>query len=1534
MDGEQAVPLHLSIEEAVQHFAGARDLKRPTVAVQFRNTEVVALLDSGAHISCMNTATFRALPRSAVLARRDCTAMPMATAANGTKMVFKGLYLLQFKIKNLGTCTWPIAILDELRSAMILGADFQRACGAIIDYEDNSVRWRRTPSKMEDSLQTLALEKSAFVHPRSQQRVSVLTLGERAPQQTGVVSPLAFDCIESLEVFRHGKGAMTLINHSDIPMHLPKGAVVAQWQPVAESDLISLEEITEKMLQKAQEERKVDSRDIRASPREPENWSLKQCSPEKEEFLRKHIKLGCPPEWREKYMRLFIKYHAAFANDDHDLGHCNAVPHRIRMKTQEPVHKKQFRVPFAHQDFVNTTTDELLKKQVIESSDSPYNSPIFAVPKPHGGGLRLVQDLRAVNAAAYEDKYAFREVSDCVDEVGKRNSDTFSCLDFTSGYWQQELHPDSRQYTAFTVHGKGRFQWTRTVMGLSGAPASFSRLMEKVFKGVPGTITYLDDCLSHSPGHKTHLADLEECLKRCLQYNLKLNVKKCNFAAKEVNYLGFTLSGRGVQPGKEKTEAVRNFPEPQSVDRIRQFCGLANYFRHMIPNFARYNAVLSRLTSKDAKWKGGPLPPEARQAFQHLKDKLCTYPTLAHPRRNEKFYLSTDASAGTPTLPGGFGAVLTQYINNKERVIAYASRPLKAHEKNYSAFLLEKAAILWALEHFHVYLYDSKFIVVTDHRPLEKLSTVHKKTFGRLQEALSRYNCQIIYRPGKQNGPADALSRNPLQSLQISSIEMRHRQLKDPLCAALMTNDPIQQRTQRITARAWRQAYRQNCYVKDGVLYYKANNSDQEKLVVPFEDRHQLLRAAHVTRFAGHNSAQKMIQRLTLKYWWPGLVADAHSFAKTCEPCQESNTSRMKGKARLNPLEAPMVPNYRVHIDLFGGNLPRSTTGNKFILVITDAFTKLAELVPLRNKEARTVALAFFSKWICRHGVPKIVVSDRGTEFTSEFTQRLMDYLETDHKLTSAYHPQTNSSAESFNREIIRYIRVMSEKGGRDWESYIPSLMLAYNTRVHEATKFSPFFLTYGAHPQLPHFTLEQRPLRGEDWPTSMLKKLKDAFVIAKQNLETAALRNKQAYDKHTREQPTFLPGETAMLHFPRSSFNEPAPKFVRQWVKVQVVKQLGEDTYAVRKPTSLRDTTTTVHVNRLKKYFASPQEEVAAPDTNQQNEAKNRAHETANRALTSNEDSQIPPTKALPTAIRRSPRLAQANSTKAPNEEQKDEDYDEESTVTYTFRTRRRPTQQHQPQPRVPINNAQPPQPIPQQVHTPPVQRNPTPPPAQHMPAPTQQPQLQELPKPNIPTNPPEQLRTFRFTQQQPRRPEAAASPPALRRSTRPKQLTDKMREYKANKTLRAPRKSRNSTAASPLRQPTTAEKLALEEERFKRASSSTSSASSTLQLQDPAATQRVITVTRDVANMARAHHAALAHGIPISAPTLSPPAEARASEERAPDPPTPPPAVLTPSPPPPERAPAAENSNPSMLQALTDAFGALTSSRQPAKK
>ncbi len=1107
-----------------------------------------------------------ALPQSVIVGESSVKNVNLKSATQHQLDIQKSV-VLRFSVPGLGPVQWPLLVVRNFSNRLLLGMDFLQTYGATINTVTRQLTWNTAGAKQRAYL---VLRRAVHLPAHATQKVTAKIKGD--------IQTVNFLCSSVTEGVQEGLYSTHQLNHfplfnrTDHTVTFPRNTVLALAVPVPDANLLTF-------------------RDIAAIQDKFEPPAASTCNKEKKDMITAFVSGLRHLNYSQQrgLLAVLLKHHDAVSESKFDLGRTAVIPHVLRPKSDQSIFVKQFPIPAKQQEFINEQVDKLLQQRCIRPDYvSPHNSPVFAVRKPHSNELRLVIDMRRINDNLHDDFHSFMDVHQCLDRLGGLQANFMSALDLVSAYWQLELHPDSQQYTAFTVPGRGKFVWTVTAMGLKTSPSAFSRLMEYVFRGLAFTVTYLDDVLVGSRTFDSHLRDLEQCFVRLRCYNLKLGLKKCVFARNSLDYLGYKISAKGIQPGGEKSEAIQNYPVPDSVKAVRRFCGLANYFRQFIPQFAQHSAHLTKLLRKTDEWGGGRLPPDALQAFQHIKSALSSSPVLAFPLPDKPFTVVSDAS-----LEHGFGAVLLQQHPDGLKPISFFSRALKEHEKNYSAFLLEMAGICHAIEYWHVYLYGGKFTVKCDHKPLEKLSTVHKRTLNRLQQLMNEYSFHLVYISGKENVVADALSRSVVACVGSPSF-LRERQLQDSFCAALLA--VLEKRTVAKGATPFFKKVLTSCLVEDGVLYYATpdkNGIDIKKLfVTPVSMQHELLRAAHAGRFSGHKGVTITWWRLSQSYWWPAMQTDVQNFVRSCAVCQAAKdpVHFKRNQEPLCSMPCPDAPNFRVHMDLFVVGRT-SECGNKYILVMTDAFSKLVEIVPLPDKHATTVARAFFDTWVCRYSVPKQIVSDRGLEFVNSVNKELCQLLGISHLKTSAYHPQTNSSAESFNRELSKIMRaIMSDPDVSDWESFLPVVQLSYNSVVRQATQQSPFFLTYLHDPNLPYFDMDhRRPLYGDGWAVTAFQRLQHAYKSARNFFERAAARDR-AQQGHSRHSP-LAPDTSVWLHRPELRSKVKNKKWLKLWTRAQVQHVLTPTTYVVRcyKSDGSLGPRMIVHRNRLKLDLSVP---------------------------------------------------------------------------------------------------------------------------------------------------------------------------------------------------------------------------------------------------------------------------------------------------------------------------------------------------------
>lgn len=446
-----------------------------------------------------------------------------------------------------------------------------------------------------------------------------------------------------------------------------------------------------------------------------------------------------------------------------DLGKTDAAALNIRCTSDVPVVYRPYRLAESEKCVVRKMIRELLANNIIRESSSPYASPILLVKKKNGEN-RMCVDFRKLNAITIKDKYPMPLIDEQIDKL--RGNQYFTGLHLASGYYQVPVATDSIEKTAF-VTPEGHYEFLRMPFGLTNAPAVFQRLMDKVLGELKNSIAfpYLDDIIIPSRTIEEGMTRLRRVLESFHRHHLTLKLEKCSFFSESIEYLGREISAQGVRPSRRKVEALIHMERPRSVKQVRQFLGLASYFRKFVESFATIAEPLTRLTKKNTPWSW----EEAQErAFHKIKERLTSRPILAIFDPDKPTEVHTDASAI------GVGAILLP-VDGKMAVVSYYSRQTTAAQRCYHSYELETMAVVLALRYFRVYLLGIKFKVVTDCNAVR--STFVKRDLlpriGRWWLEVQEYTFDIEYRAGSKMAHADALSRNLIQlSLEVSQVDI------------------------------------------------------------------------------------------------------------------------------------------------------------------------------------------------------------------------------------------------------------------------------------------------------------------------------------------------------------------------------------------------------------------------------------------------------------------------------------------------------------------------------------------------------------------------------------------------------------------------------------------------------------------------------------------------------------------------------------------------------------------------------------------
>lgn len=523
------------------------------------------------------------------------------------------------------------------------------------------------------------------------------------------------------------------------------------------------------------------------------------------------------------------------------------------------------------------------------------------------------------------------------------------------------------------------------------------------------------------------------------------------------------------------------------------------------------------------------------------------------------------------------------------RPIAYASRTLQPHETNYGSTEMEALAVVWAVKHFRHYLYGHKCNVYTDHEALKSLlNTPHPSgKLARWGLALQEVDLSINYRPGKVNQNADALSRQPLtteaeceQPFGIvanlhptvppegGEVNLPMQQRADPELVEIidyitkdtLPEDPVRARKLSLT--------RSQYTVIDKVLYFVEKDKTL-RVIPPASSRRQLFDDAHSGTYGGHLREAKIHGQLSRRYWWPKMRADIEEWCRACLTCATRRPGQPV-KPALTPIPVS-GPFDRVGVDVI--QFPRSAAGNRYAVVFVDYLTKWPEVFPTVDQTTLTIAKLLVEEIIPRHGVPKELLSDRGSAFLSKVMCEVYNLLGIHKVSTTAYHPQTDGLVERFNRTLTDMLAKTVEQGGKDWDLRIPYVLFAYRSSLQTSTRESPFFLLYGRDPQLPTSALMQPPANrrltdADEYKTQLSLHMAEAWELAKANVRQAQSQQKVAHDRRSRP-GHFKPGDRVFVHMPGAK-QGPAHKFARAFhgpFRVKEVVDNGVVAYPVDQP-------------------------------------------------------------------------------------------------------------------------------------------------------------------------------------------------------------------------------------------------------------------------------------------------------------------------------------------------------------------------------
>ncbi|CAI5678464.1 unnamed protein product [Oreochromis niloticus] len=690
--------------------------------------------------------------------------------------------------------------------------------------------------------------------------------------------------------------------------------------------------------------------------------------------------------------------------------------------TVQPVKLPKRRVPVSMMKPLKGELMSLADRQIIAPVEcsTDWISGMVTVQKPNGKP-RICIDPRPLNKALKRSHFPLPTIDDILPDVSKAK--VFTVCDVKHGFWHVKLTEESSHLTTFATPF-GRFRWLRMPMGISPAPEVFQRKLMQALENLPGTYIIADDILITGKGETTELAEMDQdrnlrlFLGRCRERNIKLNVEKLKLRRQEVPYIGHLLTAEGLRADPEKVRAIAEMPAPTDIKGVQRLVGMVNYLSKFYKHLSDDCEPLRQLTHRDSLWEWTDVQEDA---FKRLKEKLTQVPVLKYYSPEEELTLQCDASET------GLGAALTQH----GKPVAFASRALTLTERGYAQIEKECLAIVFGMEKFHQYTYGRLVRVQSDHKPLEniiKKPLLHApKRLQRMLLRLQKYDITITYVPGRDMLLADTLSRAYLQDSIKSQTELETEcvnmvdyvpvstESMDRIRAGTRTDHTLQTLIKTIQ-KGWPackkvvpveitqfQSLQDELSTQDGLVF------KGERVVIPQALQPDITQRIHST----HIGTEGCLRRATDCVYWHGMNDHIKKYIATCDICRSVDAKQQK--ETLKPHEPTTRPWTKVGTDLF------NFEGRDYLITV-DYYSNFWEIDYLPDTKSSTV-IRKLKAHFARQGIPNIVFSDNGPQYSSTEFANFSRKWEFQHHTSSPGYPQSNGKAESAGKTAKRLMK-------------------------------------------------------------------------------------------------------------------------------------------------------------------------------------------------------------------------------------------------------------------------------------------------------------------------------------------------------------------------------------------------------------------------------------------------------------------------------------------------------------------------------
>lgn len=830
------------------------------------------------------------------------------------------------------------------------------------------------------------------------------------------------------------------------------------------------------------------------------------------------------------------------------------IPLAIRLKPDAELQRsKHYRLAPHLEEVVRKEVSSLEQKGVIKKGTTPFVSPLWVVGKksetPGVPNFRMVMDYRKLNEITIFENYPLPRIDEILDKLGKVRF--FSKMDLQSGFYQIPVVQDDQYKTGFTALGE-TYVFTRSPFGSVNSGQNFQRNMNRVLEGLIGKIchVYIDDIIIYGSTVSEHYENIRTVLSRLNEYKLRVKLSKCEFFAKEIEFLGHRITSNGIGMNVEKIDALKTMSAPKNARKLRSFLGMVNFYRRFVPNYSIVAQPLFKLLKKNTKYVWDE---EKEKAFNDLLAAIVRNAILAYPDFSKQFHLTTDA------CNYGIGAVLHQEDKDGiQRPIAFISTKLKTAEINYSTIEKECLAIVWAIKSLRHYLIGREFIVHCDNKPLQWL---HKNVNSasrlfRWYAGLSEYKYSIQFKPGKDNVVADELSRNFPEHVDDDDIsgekenEMKRAVEENSICnirhlfmVRTRSSPPEIVPDANEVFGSLNLKTKKDDDVHDKIDEKNVQWEDDEEEDEKYREKCDREPTRDVKRITDPGRIEEIIKEMHEAIWWGhrGINATEHAiklyfaipklrelvteYISKCDACQRSKHSRFNRNLPMALTSTCHSANEKIGIDLIGPFIYKNRN-KRYALTIQDDFSKYITFCGVEDCTANSVAKALIEEWILVFGIPREILSDNGGNLVGHLMKEIARYFGVKQIRTSIGHPRANGSVEKAHLRVAEFMRATESEmeAYPEWTMKLKLAAYAHNTTVHASTGCTPYQLMFGVAPRLISSVFNDNPfITPQSYVAKLQQQQKELWATARERIiqskERSRLRDETTKPKRRIEE-------------------------------------------------------------------------------------------------------------------------------------------------------------------------------------------------------------------------------------------------------------------------------------------------------------------------------------------------------------------------------------------------------------------------------